>query len=205
MRRNRQLQTVDLPQPRKPDASLWSAIGRRRSARAFDGSPLALRTLSTLLHAGYGAQAEGRRTVPSGGALYPLELYVVARRIHDLELGAFHFDPERGLLETIRRADLSSDLDAASPLAGLAIDAAAVVLLSGVFWRTRAKYGLRGYRFTLLEAGHVVQNVLLAATALSVPALPLGGFYDSRLEELLGLDGVDESILYGVVLGGDPR
>ncbi|HEX7582631.1 MAG TPA: nitroreductase family protein, partial [Gaiellaceae bacterium] len=81
-------------------------------------------------------------------------------------------------------------------------DATAVVFVTSVFWRTRFKYGLRGYRFALLEAGHVVQNVLLAAAALRVAALPLGGFYDARAEKLLGVDGVDESVVYAVVLGG---
>ena len=71
-----------------------------------------------------------------------------------------------------------------------------------MFWRTRFKYGLRGYRFALLEAGHAAQNLLLAATALRVPALPLGGFFDARVEALLGIDGVDESVLYGIALGG---
>ena len=51
-----------------------------------------------------------------------------------------------------------------------------------MFWRTRFKYGLRGYRFALLEAGHVMQNAVLAAAALALPALPVGGFYDRRLD-----------------------
>ena len=71
-----------------------------------------------------------------------------------------------------------------------------------MFWRSRFKYGLRGYRFALLEAGHLVQNLVLAAGALEVGALPLGGFYDRRVDELVGADGLDEATVYAVLLGG---
>jgi len=71
-----------------------------------------------------------------------------------------------------------------------------------MFWRSRFKYGLRGYRFALVEAGHVVQNVVLAAAALGLPALPVGGYYDCRLDALVGANGLDEASVYAVVLGG---
>ena len=71
-----------------------------------------------------------------------------------------------------------------------------------MFWRTRFKYGQRGYRFALLEAGHLVQNVLLAATALDIAAVPVGGFYDRRLADVLMVDGINEAPLYVVPLGG---
>jgi SagB-type dehydrogenase family enzyme len=71
-----------------------------------------------------------------------------------------------------------------------------------MFWRSRFKYGLRGYRFALLEAGHVVQNLVLAATALRLPTLPLGGWYDRRVDALVGADGLDEATVYVVLVGG---
>ena len=70
-----------------------------------------------------------------------------------------------------------------------------------MFWRTRFKYGLRGYRFALIEAGHVAQNLLLTATALRLGSVPLGGLFDRRIDELLDLDGVNESVLYAVSVG----
>jgi SagB-type dehydrogenase family enzyme len=70
-----------------------------------------------------------------------------------------------------------------------------------MFWRTRFKYGQRGYRFTLLEAGHVGQNLVLAATALGLGSVAVGGFFDCRVEELLSVDGVNESALYAVAVG----
>ena len=76
-----------------------------------------------------------------------------------------------------------------------------LILVAGIFGRTRFKYGLRGYRFALLEAGHVAQNIVLAATALDVASVPLGAFFDRRTDEFLGLDGVNESALYTIAVG----
>lgn len=205
VRRNVQLPAVPLPAPARRRVSLWAALDRRRSAHAFGGQPLRLQTLATLLDAGYGVRGAGRRTVPSGGALYPLELYVCSRRVAALSAGVSHFDPERRVLELVRTEGAPADLDAACALPGLLDGCSAVVFVCAVFWRARFKYAQRGYRFALLEAGHAVQNILLAATALDIAALPLGGFYDDRVDVLLGLNGVDDGAVYGVVLGGEPR
>ena len=195
VRSNRQLPSIGLAASSPPDASLWSAIAERRSGHAFTGA-LGTDALATLLLAGYGTRA-----VPSGGALYPLELYVVTRRVTGLPRGVLHLDPERRVLEVMHEGDVDDELGAAMPAPELLVDASAVIFITAVFWRTRFKYGLRGYRFALLEAGHVMQNVLLAATVLGITAFPLGGFYDAAVEELVGVDGVDESVLYGAVLG----
>jgi SagB-type dehydrogenase family enzyme len=205
VRRNLQLPVVELPPPEPLDQSLGALLAARRSALRLHGEALALSALGTLLEAGYGVSIPARRTVPSGGALYPLELYPVLLRVQDAPPGIFHFDPLRHTLEILRPDDVAQDVERASAFPELVRGAAAVIFLTGVFWRTRFKYGLRGYRFALLEAGHVVQNILLAATALGVPALPLGGFYDARVEELLDIDGVDESPVYAIALGGDSR
>ena len=110
----------------------------------------------------------------------------------------YHFDPLRHVLERLRQEDLEDDVRAAMVYEDVALGCGALFVVSAMFWRTRFKYGLRGYRFALLECGHLVQNLLLAATALDLAAVPLGGFYDRRLDELLGVDGVNESALYAV-------
>lgn len=74
-------------------------------------------------------------------------------------------------------------------------------MITALFWRCRFKYGLRAYRFTLLEAGHVMQNLLLTAQALGLGAVPIGGYYDRRLDEWLGVDGRNESTLYTAAIG----
>lgn len=201
-RNNPELPSSALPAPRHPRCSLWRALDRRQSRREFHGTVLDPRALATLLDAGYGVRRANHRAVPSGGALYPLELHVAAHRVGEVDAGVYRYDPRRHALEELDRRDPWTQLEAACPFPGLLDGAAAVLLALAVFGRTRFKYGQRGYRFALLEAGHVVQNVVLAAAALNLPALPLGGFYDAQVDVLLDADGVEESVVYGVVVGG---
>ena len=144
------------------------------------------------------------RAVPSGGALYPLELYAAVLRVGELEPGLYHFDPLSPGLEVIRLGLLAEELAALSTYPEIVCSCPVLVFVAAIFGRTRFKYGLRGYRFALLEAGHVAQNIVLAATALGLAALPLGAFYDRRTDAFLGLDGVNESTLYGIALGREP-
>ena len=201
-----------LPPPELPELSFTTVVYRRRSGRSFAPTELGLRDLATVLHTAYGVThlsrlADGRRgqplrAIPSGGALYPLDLYVLARRVSAAASGLYHYDPLRHVLE---RLPLRTDTDAAGLTAypELIEPAAAVVLVTAMFWRTRFKYALRGYRFALLEAGHLGQNLMLAASALGLAVVPVGGVYDRRIEDLLGVDGVNESLVYVFSLGPD--
>jgi SagB-type dehydrogenase family enzyme len=182
----------------------------RSSARTFGGGSIDIGELGTLLRCGYGISDANQdaiyprpfRMVPSGGALYPLELYVVALRVSDLESGLYHFNPE-----TEELADLSSgqedDRFAACMIQpDLFRDAAVAILISAVFFRSTFKYGDRGYRFVLLEAGHLGQNVMLAARALGLDGVPIGGFLDRLVDAQLDLDGIQESVVYVLLVGG---
>ncbi len=131
----------------------------------------------------------------------PLELYVLAQSVAGLEQGVYHYNPFRHGLSLLGPVDRRA-LRAALTDPTIADGAAAIVAVTAVFWRTRFKYGQRGYRFALLEAGHLVQNAVLATAQLNLPALPLGGFYDRRLDEIVGADGLDEASVHGLVLGG---
>ena len=216
IKRYRAVPRVELPEASLPDVSLAQAISMRRTQREFAEEPIELGALSSLLHAGYGVTHElnvgsadrpsfSCRSVPSGGALYPLELYVIAFTVEGLEPGLFHFDPGARRLDQVRAVPvetLRAEVAEAAVYAEVATTAAALVAVTGMFWRTRFKYGLRGYRFALLEAGHVVQNAVLAATDLGLPALPLGGFYDRLLDGLVGADSLDEATVHAFVLGG---
>jgi SagB-type dehydrogenase family enzyme len=205
---------IPLPAPAPLDCRLGDVLERRRSHRAFDPDPVAVDALTAVLHAGYGVTGvlgadEGQpelrlRAVPSGGALYPLELYAAVLRVAGLEPGLYHFDPPRSCLEILRTSVSPDELAGLSTYPEIASSCAALVLVAAIFGRTRFKYGLRGYRFALLEAGHVAQNVLLAATALGLAAVPLGAFYDRRTDAFLDLDGVNESTLYAIAVGGEP-
>lgn len=201
--------TVRLPPPSFPAMLLEDAIRARVSEREFAGGSVTLAELATLLFAAYGLtersdEAPGlfRRTVPSGGGLFPLELSVVARLVGGLPEGLYHYDPEDRLLERLATGTAPAEaLVEASVYRDATGSAAASIVVAATFWRTRFKYGLRGYRFALMEAGHVAQNLLLTAGALGLAAVPLGGFYDRRVDQLLALDGVNESTLYVLCVG----
>jgi SagB-type dehydrogenase family enzyme len=203
-----------LPPPRRPECALWAAIEMRRSRREFGTGPIDAADLAALLHAAYGVtdkleSPDGSgvfplRAVPSGGALYPLEVYLAALRVDGLEPGVYHFDPLLRCLAIVRAGLAADELAALSTYPEIVSPCAALLLVAAVFGRTRFKYGLRGYRFALLEAGHIGQNIVLAATALGLAAVPLGGFYDRPTDDFLGLDGVNESTLYTIAIGPVP-
>jgi SagB-type dehydrogenase family enzyme len=209
VKRNLNRRAHALPPPEHCGVTLAEALGARRSERGFGAGELRLCELATVLHAAYGvthaASAEDPqplRAVPSGGALYPLEVYAVLARVEEAEAGLYHFDPLRHALEVLSLGDSPrAVLKEAAIYPEIVDGCAATLLVTGIFWRSRFKYGLRGYRFTLLEAGHLVQNVLLTCTALALAAVPIGGFYDRPVDELLGVDGVNESVVYAVSLG----
>jgi SagB-type dehydrogenase family enzyme len=201
------LPAVELPPPATLAMPLGEAISRRRSARAYGAEPLSLPELSSLLRSAYGVTgslaAQRLRAAPSGGALYPLELNVAATNVRGLQRAVYHFDPLRAVLERVRPLR-RNELAGLTPYDELLVPAAAVTAVSAVFWRSRFKYGTRAYRFTLLEAGHVAQGYLLAATALGLAACPVGGFFDRKVDAFLGIDGLYEASLYLLPVGRTP-
>jgi SagB-type dehydrogenase family enzyme len=169
--------------------------------------PLDVRVLSSVLHAAYGVTdvvegtTQALRSAPSGGALYPLELYVACGRVSGADEALYHYDPLRHALERLRPISYDSDVASLTPYPELLSASAATVAVTATFWRSRFKYGPRAYRFALLEAGHVGQSLLLAATALEVASTPVGGFYDRLVDAFLDVDGLDEASLYLFPLG----
>lgn len=196
---------IPLPPGMKLDLPLADLIRDRASCRAFQDRPIGFPELATLLRAGYGSTGvtdDGPlyvvdRAVPSGGGLYPLELSVIVRSVDDLPAGIYHYVPLADGLERVRAsavpAILVSRLFLDQPWAA---EAAVVLVLSA---RTMDKYGDRGHRYLLLEAGHVAQNVVLAATGLDLGVVNLGGFLDDELSGLLKLGA--EIPLYGAAVG----
>ena len=202
------------------------ALHRRRSAREFAGLPLYLEEAGTLLWAavgmiaasgsGVGGSSVGgagvgggglhaRRTIPSAGACYPIDAYfwfpIPPGKAHP---GPYYYDASAhsaALLALDPPESSLSDLLTASAFPSLIEHAGLLIVLAGVFARTTDRYGARGYRFVLLEAGHAAQNIYLAAAALDLGAVALGGLDDALLDALLGLDGARSSVLYAVAVG----
>jgi len=205
-----------LPEPSFLTTPLSELFLTRKSVRSFDlQDRLTLEQISTLLFHAAGiiavAPEEGvaqRRTHPSAGARYPLEIYAAVFRSLGFKEGIYHYDVRRHAIELLapasRLARISDAL--AYPWSR---DATSVFFASAVSSRTTTKYGERGYRYALLESGHVMQNLSLAANAMGRCVVSLGGAAERPIESLLELDGVSESIVYSVAIGkqrgnGDP-
>ncbi len=199
---------VALPAPQ--DTSLSRLLASRRSCRAFAPRPLPFATLSTLLKGAYGITRTERlpgvgpvhlRGVPSAGALFPLEVYVLAQHVDSLDPGLFHYNVLNHALEALRGPAQPGEL--ASVLADQHYfdSAGAVFFLTAVFSRTQTKYGPRGYRHLLLEAGHIGQSLCLLAAEAGLASLCIGGFPDSRLNAFLGVDGLREAAVYTIGAG----
>jgi SagB-type dehydrogenase family enzyme len=174
---------ITLPPPTHGWTELDEALAGRRSIRAFRPDPVTDEALSRLLWAGQGVtDREGHRTVPSAGARYPLELYVV------LPEGVAHYRPASHDLVLVRVADRRPRLAEAAWDQPLIAEAAVVLVIAAVYERTGAKYGpRRGPRYVLLEAGAACQSVLLETEALGLGAVVVGAFDDRRVQSVLGL------------------
>jgi SagB-type dehydrogenase family enzyme len=193
--------TVALPDPRPLGRELGETLAARRTSRSYAPRAIALGDAATLLAAAYRAgPGTGGRPVPSGGALFPLELFCVAQRVEGLAPGLWHYDARRHQVQALDRTPRPTPIDRWF-IEAWPPEAAVVVVVAAAFWRSRFKYGQRGYRFALLEAGHVGQNLQLVATALGLASAAVGGFWDRHVDEDLGLDGVDESVVHTVVAG----
>jgi SagB-type dehydrogenase family enzyme len=193
-----------------PAATLEALIRRRESCRRFTGAPITSAQLSALLFAAYGSLEtvsvgsfeQVTRPVPSGGGLYPLEIYAVVQSSAEVPAGIHHFNALHHGLELLQSgsppATFVSELFMNQPYVS---EASCLFVTTSVVDRSLWKYEDRGYRYILFEAGHVAQNLGLAAAALGLGALSLGGFFDLDLAELLGVDPEVEVPLYVTAVG----
>jgi SagB-type dehydrogenase family enzyme len=214
--------TIQLPEPVIPDGPFSDLLRSRRSCRRFGGDALTLAQLSALLFGAIGETGrltasfeDGRpveaslRTIPSGGALHPTRAFVAVLQQGQLAPGVYHFDVPAHALEFVKPL-LEPDIDtlfAAFPIHPDAVnleEVSAIFFITTKFWRARTKYGPRGYRYCLQEAGAASQNLSLAAVALGLAHVVLGGFYDDEIHAVLEIDGVDHAAITSVAVGTPP-
>ena len=190
-----------LPEPRGSGLSLAEVLRSYRPAMAFSSQPLSISELGTLLHHTNGVtdtvrlgQAIQRRAAPSAGALYSGEVYVIAERVRGLEPGLYYYSVAQHQLVGLRKGSLLEEL-AGSMEDPLAVKgAAAAVLLSNVFGRYSRRYANRGYRYALIDSGHIGENLRLTGSALGLADVSPLRFWDDSLNELLELDGRTEAV-----------
>ncbi|TAI61215.1 nitroreductase [Bradyrhizobium sp. Leo170] len=189
---------------------LSEAILARQTPSGMAPARMSFATLAALLFYSYGINRPNEampfprplRNVPSGGALFPLEIYFHARSVVEgLAPGLYHYNPEQHCVRQIVNRDLSEELAGCLFQPEIVRGAALLVVQTALFRRNTVKYGDRGYRFTLIEAGHVAQNLNLVATALGLGVWNVGGFQDRALDRLMGIDGINHSSLYLQAIG----
>jgi len=180
---------IALPEPATDgDVTLERALQARRSERDYSKRPLSLADVAQLLWAAQGITSRGGgRTAPSAGALYPLELYLVAGNVDSLPEGVYRYQAKG------HRLRLTTEGDPRKPLAKAALGqswvrrAPAVLVVAGVYARSAKKYGQRARRYTHIEVGHAAQNVYLQAGARGLGTVIVGAFDDAAVQSVLGL------------------
>ena len=200
------IDVVALPEPDTTGGGpLFGLLATRRTRRTYRPEPLTLAVVSQLLWSANGMTKQGRdvvfRTAPSAGALYPIEIYVMANRVDGLARGIYHYNVPDGLLSMIREGDYAEDAAQGCLGQPMLAKSGAVFFMTAVIERCRFKYHQRAYRYIYLDAGHIAQNLCLAAESLGLGTCPIGAFYDDEVNAILGVDGVDETFLYAVTVG----
>jgi len=194
---------LQLPAPRfESDISLEKSLLERRSVRTYRDEPLTLAEAGQLLWASQGITeaSRGLRTAPSAGALYPMEAFLVVRNGAGLSPGVYRYLPRSHELESVQAGDRSGALAGAALGQASIREAPAVIVLAGVYARTRGRYGDRTERYVHMEAGHVGQNIALQAVALGLGTVMIGAFQDQEVARVLGL-APDEDPLYIIPVG----
>ena len=183
---------ITLPKPKVTGTvSLEETIKKRRSRRSFLAKPLTLELVSQLLWAAQGITDErtGFRASPSGGACYPLDLYLVVGKngVERLEAGVYHYIVSNHSLEMHLRGDKRRVLALAS-LGQMFIARAPIsIVTTAEYSRITRVYGQRGVRYAHIEVGHVGENLYLQAEALGLGTVAIGAFSDSMVSKYLNL------------------
>jgi len=181
--------TVTLPNPVVTgEVSLEQLLSQRRSVREYTDAAIELFELGQLLWAAQGiTHPQGYRSAPSAGALYPLELYVLADRVQRLDTALYRYDPGgHRLVKT--SGEIRQELLARAALSQSCVrNAAVVVVFAAVYGRTTQKYGKRGIRYVHMEVGHAAQNLFLQAGALDLATVVVGAFDDDEVAKVLNL------------------
>jgi SagB-type dehydrogenase family enzyme len=203
-------QRIRLPDGDAPvDGSVLTAIKARASGRAFGDTPLGLAELATVLRHSNAVidsvktpdGAFYRRAAANSGDLGSVEIYPIVLNVAGIEPGIYHFDSVRHDLTEVGLGHFGDWLREFVLFQSELSTAAVALVLTSAVGRLQTKYGIRGYRFALLDVGHVSQNIYLVATALGVQVCASAGFIDDVVDRALGLDGVDTASMLFVLLG----
>jgi SagB-type dehydrogenase family enzyme len=199
-----------LPDPatfQVPPMDLWEAIVRRETCREYRDDPLSLAELSYLLFATQGVRAvvDGEytlRTVPSAGARHAFETYLLVERVEGVRPGLYRYLAlDHRLLEVDLDPSAGGRVVAACYNQPFMQAAAVVFVWTAVPYRMTWRYGERGYRYLFLDAGHVCQNLYLAAEPIGCGVCAIGAFDDDALDRAIGANQSDQFPIYVATVG----
>ena len=210
---------IQLPAPRTDgQCSVEKALATRRSVREFKDEPLSIAALSQLVWAAQGMTLKmdapqnwswgtwqgGKRTAPSAGALYPLELYIVVGKVDGLKPGVFKYKPQTHQLLNVLAGDKRSELATAALGQKWMESAPCVFVVGAVYKRTEVKYGERAPRYVHIEVGHAVENICLEAVALDLGTTMVGAFKDDEVKKVVGMSDEEQPLAIVPVGKGAP-
>jgi SagB-type dehydrogenase family enzyme len=179
--------------------SVEEAISGRRTIRDFQPKPLSFPQLSQLLWSAQGItdEVKGFRASPSGGALYPLDIYTIVGDggVKGLESGVYLYHPESHGIQLITKGDKRRDVAGASLRQMWMARAPVIFVITSEYERITRKYGSRGIRYALIEAGHVGQNIFLQSEALGLGAGIVGAFQDNEMINVIGAPLAHEPLI----------
>ncbi len=188
------------PPVQKGGRPIWEVVATRRSERQFSPFPITLSDLSQLLWATQGitlrAWGYEFRAVPSAGALYPIETYVLVNRVEKLDPGIYHLNVKEWQLLLLKQGAFGPALSRAALGQGFLEEASCVFIWTAVTGRSKWKYRERAYRYIYMDVGHIGQNLYLAAAAMDLGCCTVGAFYDEEVDRLIEIDGREEISVY---------
>ena len=216
---------VKLPKPLPMKMTLEKAIMRRRSYRQFEGIPIQFDRIASILYYGNGISGKmplmssaveseflkpldvKLRTTPSAGGLYPLDIYLIAMNVRDLSMGVYLYMPtENALISvstkggSISQEQIYSSFEPARDAININ-NAGFIIIITGKLWKQIRKYGNRGLKYMLIEAGEIAENIHLSAQSFGIGTVDVAGYYDREVEELIGIDGTSEYVMHTIIGG----
>ena len=197
---------IALPKPTEPATmSLDDVLRRRKSVREYTDGPLDKTRLSYLLWASTGIQRREHgyefRTAPSAGALYPTETYLVVNNVDNVPQGVYHYSIRDHALDQMKVGAFRRNIAEAALGQAMCSDAPVVFIWTAVFQRMKWKYKQRAYRYVYLDAGHIAENLALAAVSLGLGTCQIGALLDDEVNAIIDVDGAEESVIYMTVVG----
>jgi SagB-type dehydrogenase family enzyme len=194
----------------KPAVDFYTVLENRRTWRRYSDQDISLPELAYLLWCTQGvkrvtSRPVTMRMVPSGGARHPFETYLVVSRVTGLEPGMYRYlATGHSLLRMAAGPQYAAEISAACLSQSHVRDCPVSFWWGAVAERATWRYGTRGYRYMLIDAGHICQNLYLAAESIDCGICAIGAFDDAALNAFWGVDGVNQFFLYGATLGKKP-